>query len=136
MLLRAAFATQCKRGIFVHEWVRFVPTLPIDGCWTSLQDKVIEKIRRRPVFQTWESRSLRHSDEVKIVPNIFLHEDRPLLPDMSTEVYLAPEYPVEFDDLLLDLGVKFLSWDEMLDRVELDMKSKTSTLRTTPQSDA
>lgn len=132
----AAVESFCARGILVHDWVRFVPQLHMEGFWEPLRLRILHGLRLRKVLQTWQSEILCFPHQVRIVPGRFLHDGSPLFDDISSsELYLSPKYPEESIALLESLGVVSLSWEEFLKRVELDTSSSIGKLKATPLLD-
>jgi len=130
-----AIQSFCQRGILVHEWLRFVPQQPIEGYWKSLKKRILQGLRWRPILQTWQPRLFRTPDQLIRLPGLFLHNGQPLFADISPEAYLAPEYRHDMSKLLNKLGINEFSWDKGLDRIEHDINSPNSRLKSTPLSD-
>lgn len=68
--------------------------------------------------------------EVRRLPNWFLHKDLPIFKDSQDELYLSPEYQTQFHGILKDLGVCDLNLAEVLSRIEADLVSSESRIRT------
>jgi hypothetical protein len=98
--------------------------------WNCLYPGIVDILRTMPVLETWEQRSFKSPSELRMIPSDFLCQGKPIFQDLQEEIYLAPEYRLLNTRILADLGVKILSWSRLLTRLQADMTSGTSRIRT------
>jgi hypothetical protein len=68
--------------------------------------------------------------------NALDHNEDPLFPDLSNEIYLSPNYLWSYEiDSLKRLGIKFFSTPQLLDRVEADLQNDNSRMKTKATND-
>jgi hypothetical protein len=98
--------------------------------WDLMYRSIVESIKAIPVFQTWEQRRFRKPTELRLLPGFCLHDNHPILKDMPDEVYLAPEYGrFASTEILQDLGIGFLYWNDVLLRIRTDLTTPSSRIK-------
>jgi hypothetical protein len=64
-----------------------------------------------------------------------LHCGEPILPDLPDEIYIASEYSTEQKKRLGELGLRRISWNALIDRLQADLARATSRTRNKPAAD-
>ncbi|KAF1842835.1 uncharacterized protein K460DRAFT_367777 [Cucurbitaria berberidis CBS 394.84] len=113
-----------------YSWLEYLPTRPMEHPWKSLLSSIKDGLKTKSILQSWEKRQLKPPSELRQLPTIMLHEGRPILKDLANECYLAPEYSASHSSILSELGARIMSWTEMVDRLQMDLVSLSSAVRT------
>src|SRR5215471_1789888 len=87
-----------------------------------------------PILQTCEGRVFKPPSELGYLTPYALHHDKPIFNDLLDEQYLAPEYGERYKGLK-KLGVEMISFSELLDRLEEDLISPHSKMRSLAPDD-
>ncbi|KAL1600687.1 hypothetical protein SLS60_007075 [Paraconiothyrium brasiliense] len=125
----ATFAT--KSHPLRHLWLQYLPKEEMrNNFWSQLFPSIKSRLQNMPVWQTWEGGIFKLPSQVCRLVDIFLHEGEPIFSDLPHEVYLAKEYSRALGGLPAILGVPAISWPEILSRIEADIVSPVSRLRT------
>ena len=127
----------CQTGhALEYSWPKYVPDLPLEGLfWKPLSQRIMKLLGKTPILRSWTSRKLQIPADLRIVPTSFIHKGTPLLDDLRLEIYLAPEYGVEDQKVLKRLGVGILHWEQLMARIEADLKRRPSKIRTVDPDD-
>lgn len=113
-----------------HSWLHYLPDAPMEKLWKPLYKSILNELRNKPVLETWENRQLKAPTQLRWLTWQCLFEDAPILPDLPDEIYPAPEYSAFGKELLEDLGVRTMTWNEMFPRLQADLVSRNSRIRT------
>jgi hypothetical protein len=113
-----------------YSWMQLLPDQRMGPPWEALYHQTIALLKEKPILQTPKSRVFKRPSELRIFPLYFLHKGTPIFDDLATEQYLAPEYGARYRFILEDLGVAYLNWTEILDRLEADLKRFDSRIKT------
>ncbi|KPM37810.1 hypothetical protein AK830_g8763 [Neonectria ditissima] len=109
------------------QWMRWLPqpkSYPWDGFWTSLLDKIHEKIKPVPLVRTWSNGTLQTISHLgPLQPWALDQHGEPLFRDGSPESYLSKNYEAADTSLLVPYGMQSLSYEEILYLVQLDLKN-------------
>ena len=74
-------------------------------------------------------------DKLKILPPSYLNEtEEPLFRDLAEEIYLSDGYSPEQKETLKAIGVKNISYHDLLGRVKADLESPSSILKNSQTS--
>jgi hypothetical protein len=118
-----------------HQWMEFLPDHSISSTfWSALRVKIESALKGTPFLRSCSGR-VRLISDLRCLPEMFRDspEERsnPLFLDLpDDEKYLHPDYEAQLQRLRT-LGLKDLTPEEMVDRVERDVKSKLlSCMRT------
>ncbi|PMD63840.1 uncharacterized protein K444DRAFT_715137 [Hyaloscypha bicolor E] len=118
-----------------HQWMEFLPDHSISSTfWSALRVK-IESALKGTLFLRSRSGRVRLISDLRYLPEMFRdspeEKSNPLFLDLpDDEKYLHPDYEAQLQRLRT-LGLKDLTPEEMVDRVERDVKSKLlSCMRT------
>jgi hypothetical protein len=114
-------------------WLEFVPNRPMEHLWKPFYAKIRELLKDMPILQTWKGRIFKRPSEIKYLGPYTLHHDAPIFDDLPNEKYLAPEYGQS--NVLEEFGVKILSWSDILERLEADLMSSHSKMRSIAPND-
>jgi hypothetical protein len=114
-------------------WLEFVPNRPMEHLWKPLYAKIRELLKDMPVLQTWEGRIFKRPSELKRLIPRTLHDGAPIFGDLPNEKYLAPEYGQH--NVLEELGVKIINWSDFLERLQADLMSSHSKMRSLAPND-
>jgi hypothetical protein len=116
-----------------HLWLEFVPNRPMGHLWKPLYAKIQELLKDMPILQTWKERIFKRPSELKRVIPCALHRGEPIFDDLPNEKYLAPEYGQ--DNVLEELGVRIIAWSDILERLQADLMSSHSKMRSLAPND-
>jgi hypothetical protein len=113
-----------------YSWLDYLPTHPMEHPWTSLPSLIQDSLTTKPVLQTWQGRLFKAPTQVRRLRDCTFHQKEPILRDLTEEIYLAPEYTSRHTDSLDALGVNFVDWEDLVDRLQQDSgpESKLKTL--------
>jgi hypothetical protein len=115
-------------------WLDFLPNMPMEHPWKPLHPRIRELLKDMPILQTWKGRIFKRPSELRILLPQNLHGGGPIFDDLPNEQYLAPEYG-QRNEVLKELGVKVISWSELLDRVQADLIKAHSKMRSLAPDD-
>jgi hypothetical protein len=110
-----------------YSWLEFVPNRPMEHLWKPLYAKIRELLKDMPILQTWERRIFKRPSELRRLIPCTLHHGAPIFDDLPNEKYLAPEYGQH--NVLEELGVGILDWSDILERLQADLMSSHSKMR-------
>ena len=111
--------------------MRYLPTSQIEAFWEPLYSEIKELLAHCKILRSMKGRPLRLPSKLRILPMEFLHDNEPLFQDLENDIYLSKAYTNADIEMLKDLGLDTMSWDEMLDRLEADLRSPRSRMRKT-----
>ena len=114
-------------------WLEFVPNRPMEHLWKPLYAKIRELLKDMPILQTWKGRIFKRASELKRLVPSTLHHGEPIFDDMPNEKYLALEYGQS--GVLEELGVKNISWSDILERLQADLTSSHSKMKSLAPDD-
>ena len=104
-------------------WVRFLPLTPSDQFWEPLPTVLKDLILEKRLFVSAQA-TLKLLSELRNLPASFFHEEEPLLLDTPQDVFISGGYEPEHINILKAIGLLDLSDEEMLERVEWDLRDK------------
>jgi hypothetical protein len=107
----------------------------IEQPWGLIYSSIITVLSSRPIVHTREHRLFKAPHQVRQLTHIDLHCGQPILPDMADEAYIASEYSAEQERRLRELGLRRISWDELIDRLQADLARATSRTKNKPAAD-
>ena len=117
-------------------WLQYLPQGDLPDFWNSMPTRIKAKLASPPLFWSRDKGGAKNVSQIAIVPNHFMHEQKPLFADLDKGLYLAEEYAPTDLPTLRYLGICTLSWDDMLDRIEADTaKGTRSQMQTKDPTD-
>ncbi|KIW28150.1 uncharacterized protein PV07_07832 [Cladophialophora immunda] len=123
----------CKEESFRFSWPQYLPQERLNGnFWESFRALLVEKLRTTEILQCWDDDQLYCPGDLAILPNYFLYGEKrePLFKDLVDKIYLSRHYHEErVLEHLRTLGVRELSPDEIVERIEFDLELPNSVLR-------
>jgi hypothetical protein len=114
-------------------WLEFVPNRPMEHLWKPLYAKIRELLKDMPILQTWKGRVFKRPSELKLLIPCTLHRGAPIFDDLPNEKYLALEYGQ--NKVLEELGVEIIGWSDILERLQADLMSSHSKMRSLAPND-
>jgi hypothetical protein len=114
-------------------WLEFVPNRPMEHLWKPLYAKIRELLKDMPILQTWKGRIFKRPSELKFLVPQTLHHGAPIFDDLPNEKYLALEYGQR--NVLKELGVDNINWPDTLERLQADLISSHSKMRSLAPND-
>ncbi|CAF3557216.1 unnamed protein product [Fusarium graminearum] len=130
----------CRHPTLQYQWMCWLPqrdSYPWDSFWSSLLDRIKDRIHQVKVLRTLGSRQLGYMYQLRNLQS-WLRDEKgdPLFTDINNEIYLAKEYAKDDLDLLKPYGLQGASPMEVILRIENDLQkppeaSDTSTARAT-----
>ncbi|GKU04976.1 hypothetical protein FLAG1_07771 [Fusarium langsethiae] len=125
----------CHHPTLQYLWMRWLPqrdTYPWDDFWSSLLDRIDERIHDTKVLRALGSGQLGYIHQLRHLQS-WLRDTNgdPLFADIDHEIYLAKEYTKDDLDLLEPYGLKGASPMEVILRIENDLQKdpKTSSMK-------
>ncbi|GIC90505.1 uncharacterized protein Aud_006939 [Aspergillus udagawae] len=110
----------CKHTSLRYEWLQYLQGMYIhDSFWADLREMIFDRLKESRILISRRGvlkypRQLQHLSSQHCD-----HYGQPLLDDIEPEVYLAQSYIwTKHAENLTDLGVKNLSYESILDRLE------------------
>ncbi|UZP36460.1 hypothetical protein NXS19_004276 [Fusarium pseudograminearum] len=116
----------CHHPTLQYQWMRWLPqrdSHPWDSFWSSLLDRIKERIHQVKVLRTLGSRQLGYMYQLRNLQS-WLRDEKgdPLFSDINNEIYLAKEYTKDDLDLLKPYGLQGASPMEVILRIENDLQ--------------
>jgi hypothetical protein len=112
-----------------YSWLDYLPTAQMPSPWTDLYGSIKRVLEHMPILRTREHLILKDPSLLRHVPNSALHENEPILADLSKELYLSSEYAAHHQQALSDLGVSELSLHDLVELLKADTTKVGSRLR-------
>jgi hypothetical protein len=103
--------------------------------WKPLYPSIVDSLKTKPVIQTRERRQFKTANQVRRLVPSCIHREQPIIPDLPDEMYLASEYTESHQIRLTELGLDFIDWGNLIDRVQADLISPFSRIKTTDPTD-
>ncbi|KAK1467140.1 hypothetical protein CMEL01_11133 [Colletotrichum melonis] len=137
-----AVEEMCQHPMLQFQWMRWLPqrhSYPWDSFWSGLLEDIVSRIKTSKILRTRGSGHLGGIHSLRRLQSNWLDEaGTPLFDDLDAEIYVAEEYQVKDLSLLEPYGLKWLSADDRLARIEHDLgqpidKSRMKNLSTSPQ---
>jgi hypothetical protein len=118
--------------------MRYLPQFRDSGLgelWTDLLAKIQAILKETPVIYSYDQSERRLISEMRFIPPEFKDAlGRPLFLDAPKSTYLAMEYENSDISALRSLGLRDLSINDVIDRVNQDIGSNSSRLRSNTTS--
>jgi hypothetical protein len=102
----------------------------MENPWGLMYSSIITVLSSRLIVHTREHRSFKAPHQVRQLLDINFHCGQPILPDMADEAYIASEYSTEHKKRLRELGLRAISYDELVDRLHADLEQVISRTMT------
>jgi hypothetical protein len=123
----------CEHPTLQYQWVRYLPqsTRIEDQFWKELVSQIKAKLDVTPVLRARISETLRLIRTLKRhVAKEYGNDGQPLFEDiLEDQRYISPKYEGRDLDQLTDYGLGFMPMDLILERVQTDLNSSTSKIR-------
>ncbi|KAK7453070.1 hypothetical protein Landi51_04065 [Colletotrichum acutatum] len=123
----------CQHPTLQFQWMRWLPqrhSYPWDNFWNGLLEDIKNRIKTSKTLRTRRSGRLGDIHSLRRLQSNWLDEiGSPLFDDLDTEMYVAEEYQVKDLSLLEPYGLKWLSADDRLARIEHDLGQPIDTSR-------
>ncbi|EXF84440.1 hypothetical protein CFIO01_02755 [Colletotrichum fioriniae PJ7] len=131
-----AVEEMCQHPTLRFQWMRWLPqrhAYPWDSFWNGLLDDIVSRIKTIKTLRTRRSGHLGDIHSLRRLQSNWLDDaGSPLFDDLNAEVYVAKEYEVKDLSLLEPYGLKWLSADDRLARMEHDLGQPTDDPFTSP----
>jgi hypothetical protein len=118
-----------------YSWLDYLPTNTMEYPWKSLYPSIVDSLKTKPVIQTRERRQFKTANQVRRLVPSCIHREQPIVPDLPDEMYIASEYTESHQDRLTELGLGVISGDVILVRIQADLISPFSKIKTTDPTD-
>ncbi|KAI4683813.1 uncharacterized protein J4E84_006652 [Alternaria hordeiaustralica] len=119
-----------------YSWLDYLPTGLSDDRWKLMRQLITKELAEKTILQTWRQRRLRRPGELRLLQDNMLHGGKPILEAISGDVDLAPDYIPKYVSEVFSLGVRWAGLPRMMKRLETDVLTVTSRLKTTEPHDA
>lgn len=102
-----------------------------------LRPQIIQLLQNAPILRPRSSRLPKIPKQLRYLPSFFLDQNGdPLFSDLDDEIYLSPEYQWgECGEILRELGVQDIRFVEILSRIQSDLATDSSRMRTETDDD-
>ena len=113
---------QLIRDVYWRSWLHWLPEDKLERFWEPLPKLIFELLQSTRVLRVFGESSYRCPNDLRILPDHFLHDEEPLYPDTAgPTLYLSTSYSeAGMNSALSRLGTRILSDQEILDRVQAD----------------
>ncbi|ERS97468.1 hypothetical protein HMPREF1624_05636 [Sporothrix schenckii ATCC 58251] len=123
-----------------YQWMRYLPRdsdYPWDGFWKSVIQDIRSRLGRMAILQSQDASQplLSIGDSRRLLPSMLDSDGAPLVPDIAPCRYLSQEYQHKDLILLEDYGLTTMSNWEWVERVEHDLASDASVMKSTDDED-
>ena len=106
-----------------------------DTFWKGLVSRIHTKLKESCILFSWSESRLYRPGDLSALPITYRDQhDMPLFADLKSEIYLSRNYGSDDITKLQTLGLKTISIDDFLDRVEADLQ-KTDSKMKSPTTD-
>ncbi|KAG8677589.1 hypothetical protein FPOAC2_03723 [Fusarium poae] len=116
----------CRHPTLQYQWMRWLPqrdSYPWDSFWSSLLDRIKERIHQVKVLRTLGSGRLGSMFRLRnLYPWLRDEKGDPLFKDIDEEIYLAKEYTKDDLALLEPYGLQGAAAEEIILRIEHDLQ--------------
>lgn len=133
----AAVTSFCQHPSLQYDWLKYIPEEHItDPFWGQLRRKICRSLRSYRVLQTGTG-DLKYPENLRwLFPYHYNRDDQPLFEDLyHRKIYLSSHYSGYYNSVKA-IGVRPISIDELLERVEPYLKgSKPRICQISPQDD-
>ena len=121
----------CEHPTLQFQWLEYMPRKSIvDPFWSQLLPRIQDRLKVTPILRTWSGQALRIPRRLRLVPDEYLDQQRqPLFKDLAEEIYLSPRYLPDHKGSLEELGIEMLKVTELIERVEADLDSSDSRMK-------
>ncbi|KAI3541344.1 hypothetical protein CSPX01_07703 [Colletotrichum filicis] len=127
-----AVEEMCQHPMLQFQWMRWLPqrhSYPWDSFWSGLLEDIVSRIKTSKILRTRGSGHLGGIHSLRRLQSNWLDEaGTPLFDDLDAEIYVAEEYQIKDLSLLEPYGLKWLSADERIARMERDLGQPTESL--------
>lgn len=107
------------------KWMRYLPRRPMQGFWECLYVDIQVKLLLNDIPILRSRRNELHSiDHMTTLPDWFIHNDEPIVPDTDEDIYLSDDYESSDVRVLEDLGVREISATQILERIQLGLSQR------------
>ena len=136
-VFRDAVLEFCQHPTLQFQWMRYLPSINIVGeFWSQLRPKIVALLKESPVLRSRRENSLKRPYQLKIQTDDTMDEKGdPLFDDLAEELYLSQQYALEEEQSLRQIGVQSLSMTDILLRVQADLSSTSSKIKSTATSE-
>lgn len=118
----------CEHPALQYQWMRYLPSEIPEPFWQAVKREISTLLKKTPVLRPGSNGPLKLIEDLRVFKTSFKDEhDKPLFPDLPSEVYLASEYTEPDTGILTNnLDLRFLNIKESLDRIEFDLALPSS----------
>ena len=127
-----AVVSFCKpEDPLIYLWPEFLPTSFDEGFWEDLHTEITTRLANCKVVESKTRRWLKAPHSLRSLPNRYLFEGEPLVPDFWVDdLYVSERYSSENIKKLRTLGLNEISSRECFARVQDQTERQDSRLRT------
>jgi hypothetical protein len=123
----------CNHDTLRYVWMRYLPhegDFPWDNYWKSLVAAIKKKLGTTKLLRPRSEQSLQLITKLRRHADVSVDGDgEPIFADVQPEIYLSKQYQNLDLEMLRDYGLGQITMKELLDRVEADLKSSASRIR-------
>ncbi|UPX10550.1 uncharacterized protein EKO05_0001202 [Ascochyta rabiei] len=122
-----------------HSWLEYLPMQSMDFPWnqltSSIKKSITESLRLKPVIQSREQRQFKVPSQFRNLVYSTMHNNEPLLPDLADELYMSSGYADKHRNCFHTLGVKNVTWEDVIRLLKADVVRLSSRLKSKPATD-
>ncbi|OHF03686.1 hypothetical protein CORC01_01005 [Colletotrichum orchidophilum] len=123
----------CQHPTLQFQWMRWLPqrhSYPWGSFWNALLEDIMSRIKKSKILRTRGSGRLGEIHALRRLQSNWLDGNgTPLFEDLNAEIYTAKEYNITDLSLLEPYGLRWLSAEERIARVEMDLSQPTDKSR-------
>ncbi|KFA71989.1 hypothetical protein S40288_08084 [Stachybotrys chartarum IBT 40288] len=134
-----AIGQLCQSSGLQWTWMRFMPTegsYHWDPFWKPFISDIIHNLQHKPLLRTLETNQLGSISTLRRSPNDCVDSaGHPLFSDLRPELYISHSYSLSDLNLLSNLGLSFLSRQQVVALLTQDLKRNDSRWKAPPDED-
>ncbi|KEY68188.1 hypothetical protein S7711_09101 [Stachybotrys chartarum IBT 7711] len=134
-----AIGQLCQSSGLQWTWMRFMPTegsYHWDPFWKPFISDIKQNLQHKPLLRTLETNQLGSISTLRRSPNDCVDSaGHPLFSDLRPELYISHSYSLSDLNLLSNLGLSFLSRQQVVALLTQDLKRNDSRWKAPPDED-
>jgi hypothetical protein len=113
-----------------YSWLDYLPTKSTEHPWRSLYPNIVNALQTTAVVETLERKQLKVPTQVRDLLPCTLHLGQPIFRDLADEMYISRDYTPRQRIRLQELGLQYMNWSEIVDRLQADLVHLVSRTKT------
>ncbi|KEF63281.1 uncharacterized protein A1O9_01258 [Exophiala aquamarina CBS 119918] len=129
----------CEHHTLRNQWMRYLPSpesIHFAPFWKALVDKIKNLLEFTPILRPRSEGTLKTIKSLsRLSFEAMDREGNPLFDDIEPPGYLSCDYLFDDLEILKSYGLEYLHMGKVLDRVDKDLNSRASRLKSTDDQD-